>query len=97
LDRRGELALLRAVGFRTSTICRLIMLEHLSLLALGVISGTLASLIAIYPSLRTSGAEVPYVLLSLTMLAVLLNGCLWTWGATTISVREPMMDALQSE
>src|SRR5207248_1707901 len=57
LERRGELALLQAVGFRRRTLQWLVLSEHGGLLALGLAIGILAALIAILPVLLGPGAE----------------------------------------
>ena len=97
LERRGELALLRAVGFGTGTLHRLVFSEHLLLLALGLLAGVLSALIAVLPALRAPGADVPILSLALTLLAVLLSGFVWTWGATTLALRGPLLKALRNE
>ena len=97
LERRGELALLRAVGFGIGTLHRLVFSEHLLLLALGLLAGVLSALIAVLPALRAPGADVPILSLALTLLAVLLSGFVWTWGATTLALRGPLLKALRNE
>src|SRR6185436_20154157 len=53
LERRSELALLMAVGFRKSTLRWLILSEHAALLAMGLFIGVLAAMIAVLPALIT--------------------------------------------
>lgn len=57
LERRGELAVLQAVGFRRRTLQWLVLSEHAVLLWLGLGLGILAALIAILPALRTPGSD----------------------------------------
>jgi hypothetical protein len=71
LERRGELALLRAVGLRAPALRRLVFGEHALLLALGLFVGVVSALIAVLPALRSPGANVPYLSLAVTLLAVL--------------------------
>ena len=97
LERRGELALMRAVGFRRKTLQWLVFSEHSLLLALGLAIGVAAALIAVLPALLTPGANVPYATLAITLTAVLASGFLWTWGATLLALRGPLLDALRSE
>jgi hypothetical protein len=40
---------------------------------------------------------VPYLSLVLTLGAVFLSGFLWTWGATALALRGPLLSALRSE
>jgi len=97
LERRGELALLRAVGFRTRALHRLVFTEHALLLTLGLVVGVAAALVAVLPALRSPGADIPYLSLTLTLLAVFVSGFLWTWGATVLALRGPLLGALRNE
>jgi putative ABC transport system permease protein len=95
-ERRGELALMQAVGFERPALQRLVLVEHSALLVLGLLVGTVAALVAVLPALVTPGAGVPWGSLSLTLLAVLLNGALWTWLATRRALRGRLVDSLRA-
>jgi hypothetical protein len=97
LERRGELGLLRAVGFRTGALQWMVFSEHSLLLGLGLLVGVVSALLAVLPALSSPGAEVPYGTLAGTLLAVLISGVLWTWGATVLALRGPLMSALRNE
>jgi ABC-type antimicrobial peptide transport system permease subunit len=97
LERRGELALLRAVGFRSRLLQWLVFSEHSLLLALGLAAGVLAALLAVLPALLSPGADVPYASLAVTLLAVLASGLIWTWGATALALRGSLIQALRNE
>lgn len=97
LERRGELALLRAVGLRARALRRLVFGEHALLLALGLFVGVASALIAVLPALRSPGANVPYLSLAVTLLAVLVSGLAWTWAATALALRARLLAALRNE
>lgn len=97
LERRSELAVLRAIGFRQEGLRRLLFTEHVLLLALGLLSGVIAAVLAVLPALRAPGAEVPVASLALTLLVVLASGLLWTLGATAMALRGPLLDALRND
>lgn len=97
LERRGELGLMMALGFRRRELQRLILGEHGVLLVLGLFIGLFAAVIAILPALIGSGAEPPWRTLPLTLVAVLLNGVLWTWIATRLALRGELLAALRNE
>ncbi|PWU12889.1 MAG: hypothetical protein C5B50_20510 [Verrucomicrobia bacterium] len=97
LERRGELALLLALGFRRRQLRRLVLAEHGFLLGLGLAIGLCAALVAVLPSLLTPGSHLPIRSLSLTLGAVLLNGVLWTWLATRYALRGELLAALRNE
>jgi hypothetical protein len=97
LERRGELGLLTAVGFRRRLLQRLVLSEHGALLGIGLGLGTLAAAVAVLPSILSPGTRLPYVSLALTLIAVLLNGLLWTWLATSYALRGNLLSALRNE
>ena len=96
LERRAELALLRAVGFRAGVLRWLVFREHGFLLLLGLTVGVVGGLIATLPVL-SSPAEMPFGSLTLTLGAVLINGFIWTWVATLISLYGPLTSSLRDE
>jgi ABC-type antimicrobial peptide transport system permease subunit len=97
LERRGELALLLAVGFRRGTLRRLVLSEHAVLLWLGLGLGVLAALVAVLPALLSPGAEIPYGSLAVTLALVMFSGMVWTWLATRVALRGRLLDALRGE
>ncbi len=97
MERRSELALLRAVGFRKRSLHWMILSEHWLLLFLGLGCGIIAGLVAVLPALRSPGVEVPYISLTLTLFAILFSGALWTWLATRLALRSPLLVALRNE
>jgi ABC-type antimicrobial peptide transport system permease subunit len=97
LERRGELALFLAVGFRRRGLQRLVLTEHGVLLCLGLGLGILAGSIAVLPSMLSAAAGLPYGSLGLTLGAILLNGAVWTWLATRFALRGNLLEALRNE
>ena len=97
LERRAELAVLLAVGYRRRTVQKLLLTEHGALLALGLAIGVITAAVAVLPSVMSPGAELPYRSLGLTLAAVLVNGMLWTWAATKAALRGNLLTALRNE
>jgi len=97
LERRGELALLRAVGFPKRSVQWLVLAEHWGLVALGLACGVVAAVVAVLPALRSPGAGVPYVSLGITLAAVAGSSLLWTWLAAIAALRGPVLPALRNE
>jgi ABC-type antimicrobial peptide transport system permease subunit len=97
LERRGELALLRAVGFSRRSLEWLVLSEHWMLLLGGLACGAASGLAAVIPNLRSSGADFPLVSLSWTLFGILASGVLWTWLAARLALRGPLLDALRNE
>jgi ABC-type antimicrobial peptide transport system permease subunit len=97
LERRGELAVLLAVGFRKPQLQRLLLLENGALLATGLMLGVAAAGVAVLPALLSPNSKLPYASLAVTLGAVLVNGALWTWAATRLAVRGDLLRALRNE
>jgi ABC-type antimicrobial peptide transport system permease subunit len=92
LERRRELALMAAAGFRRSSLVRLVALEHAGLLIVGVVAGTACALLAATPILRSGRADVQWTALVVTLGAVALVGlcaCIMTarWSIGTHPMR----------
>ena len=96
LERRGEFALLLAVGWEPARLRRLVLIEHGALLAAGLALGIAAGAVAVLPAWLGSGTPVPYRSLGLTLAAVLANGWIWTWLATQLALRGRLLDALRN-
>ena len=97
LERRNELAMLRAVGFNKAALKRMVFYEHSGLMLAGLASGAVAALMAVAPALKAPGATVPYLSLSLTVGAIALSGVVWIWIAAALALSGKMLDALRSE
>jgi len=97
LERRGEIGLLLAVGFRRGRLQKLILVEHSALLGLGLGIGIAAAAVAVLPALLSPGGHLPYASLATTLSAVLLNGALWTWVAIRWAIRGDLLKSLRNE
>ena len=100
LERRGELALLRATGFRRRRLARMVMLENALLLISGLATGTIAAALAVLPHKFTGEASIPTELLrdlSLMLLAVLVVGLVSSIVSVRASLRVPVLAALRGE
>lgn len=97
LERRSELALMRAVGFRKGTLRRLLVAEHSILFLAGLLCGMVASLVAILPKLLSPSQAIPWTTLSILAVTLLLSGCFWTWLATRLSLSGTLVQALRKE
>ena len=74
LERRRELALLRAVGFRPAQLAAMVLAENVALLALGLATGTGAAAVAIAPALAVRGGSVPVLSAAALLGAVFAAG-----------------------
>ncbi|HAB10210.1 MAG TPA: hypothetical protein DCE47_00810 [Planctomycetaceae bacterium] len=99
LERRSELALLRAVGFRRSGLRWLVLSENAFLLGWGLFSGTVSALLAMSPHLATAGADVSELARGLAQLlsGVVVVGMLAAGLAVAEAARTPLVTSLRSE
>ena len=97
LERRGELGLLLALGFRRRALQILVLSEHGALLGLGLGIGIIAAAVAVLPALLSPATRLPYASLALTLSAVLINGAVWTELATRRALRGDLLEALRNE
>ncbi len=97
MERRRELALLRAVGYNAKHFALMILGENALMLLCGLATGTISALLAIAPVFFSRGGRLPFVSLGLLLLAVLLSGLLASLAAITAALRSPLLPALRAE
>lgn len=97
LERRGELALLRASGFRRRTLAWLVLLENSALLIGGLAVGSLAALVALLPHLVSGSVAIPWGSLGGTLLAVLVVGLVAGLAAVRTVLAAPLLSSLRGE
>jgi hypothetical protein len=96
-ERRGELALLRALGFRRATLGFLVLAENAFLLLVGLLAGTASALAAVSPYLWSGAGAVPWMHLLALLAAVVLVGLIAGTVATLSTLRAPLILALRRE
>jgi ABC-type lipoprotein release transport system permease subunit len=98
LERRGELALLRAVGFRRATLGILVRLENACLLVGGLAVGALAAIVALVPHLvGATEASIPWRTSAIMLSAIFVVGMLVGSVAVRAALRTPILSALREE
>lgn len=97
VERRSELALLRAVGFRGGSVAWLVLAENAFLLLSGLGSGATSALLAMLPHLLSTGADVPWISLTILLVAVFATGLTAATLSVTEAVRTPLLSALRTE
>lgn len=97
LEREGELAMLRAVGFNRRALLKMVCWEHASLLGAGLLAGLICALIAVAPALRVASTRLPFGLLSILVLMIGASGILWVVTATGFALRGTILRPLRNE
>jgi ABC-type antimicrobial peptide transport system permease subunit len=96
-ERRGELALLRALGFRRSALGWLVLAENGFLLFLGLSVGTVTAQVAVAPHLLSGAGALPWLQLLGLLVAVVLVGLAAGACAVAATLRAPLLPALRRE
>lgn len=96
LERRGELATLRAFGFRRALLSRMLFLESTFLLAVGMLIGIAAGLVAPLAE-RGSLPAFPWASLTITLLSIFIFGIIANAIAVAVALRSPLLATLKKE
>jgi putative ABC transport system permease protein len=96
LERRRELALLAASGYRMRDLSVMVVAENLGLVAFGLGIGVVAALVSIAPVLIARGGRPP-ALSMVWLLAVAAAGVVAALVATRAVRRLPLLASLRSE
>ena len=96
IERRGELATLRAFGFRRQLLSRMLFLESCFLLTVGMFIGIVAGLLAILGS-QGHLPSFPWLSLTITLLLIFGFGIIANAVAVAVALRSPLLKMLKSE
>jgi ABC-type lipoprotein release transport system permease subunit len=96
-ERRGELALLRALGYQRSVLAYLVLAENSFLLLAGLAVGSVSALLSILPQLVSGQGSVPWLHLILLFAGVLVVALGAGALATAAALRAPIVPALRRE
>jgi putative ABC transport system permease protein len=97
LERRRELALLRAVGYDARRVSVMVMAEALLLLGVGLLAGASSAALAIAPAWIERSGTLPGSGLWLLLAAVAVAGILSSLIATRAALGGNVLEALRAE
>ncbi len=97
IERRGELAVLRAFGFRRAVLSRMLLAENGFLMFVGLAIGSVSALIAVAPHVMSYGALIPWGSLALTLVIIYGAGLIASTIAVFFALRAPLLPALKQE
>ena len=97
LERRRELALLQAVGYRSRDLAWMVVAENALLVAAGAGTGTLCALLAIAPAFLSRGGQLSVVSLGVLLAGVVTTGMAASLAAVAAVVRAPLLSVLRAE
>ncbi len=97
MERRRELALLRAVGYRPEHLRAMVIAENGFLLIAGTVIGAVCALLAIAPAFFERGGHLPNPSLALLVLAAPAAGMAASLAAVRAVSRAPLLETLRAE
>jgi len=97
LERRGELAVLRAVGFTRWRLGNSVLLEHAALLSAGIGCGLFAALLAVIPYALLGRAQLPIGEPLIWIAVIMLVGMLAGLVVLSRVLRMPLIASLRSQ
>ncbi|MEL6108613.1 MAG: FtsX-like permease family protein, partial [Planctomycetota bacterium] len=96
LERRSELAVMRAVGFTPGRLAALVLGETASLLLIGIGCGVVCAVIAVLPYAISTGTTPPIAEPLYLVAGIVLFGLLAGLVAATRVIRMPLLDSLRA-
>lgn len=95
LERRSELALLRAAGFADSRLYSLVMRETMVLLLGGLATGVISALITVVPHMLFGNASIPFASLGGMLSVILIVGIVSSSLAVRSALKGNIVPALR--
>jgi len=98
-ERRGELGLMRAIGFSRSNLLKMVLSENAFLLIAGVVIGLVSAAVAVWPLLSGAGSGSAIGWMLVFGAGILATGLISTSIGARLCLRdrESLTDALRSE
>ena len=97
LERRRELAVMRAIGFTRQRLAAVVLTETASLLLLGIGAGAICAMLAVLPHAILNDLVPPVVEPLLIVAGIILFGMLAGLVAVRRVARMPLLESLRSE
>ena len=97
IERRSELSIMTALGFRRSSITQMLISEHLFLVGVGILSGLFASAIAVFPNISGKGAQFPIDFLFGIVLLICIGSITFCIIAARISLKGNLIEGIRTE
>jgi putative ABC transport system permease protein len=96
-ERRGELALLQAVGFPKASVRKMLVAEHSVLLGAGLGIGMVSALAAVLPALLTPGSSIPFRSMVALPAFLVASGGFWIYTASILAMKGELLPSLRDE
>ncbi len=96
-ERKKEIALMEAVGFKKSFVFSIIFKENLFLLCAGILTGLVSAFIGILPSVLSPAFTIPGNFLFVLVAIVFFSGLIWIYIPVRIIIRKSLVENLRAE
>jgi len=97
MERKSEMGLLQAIGYKQISIYRIIFTENFILLITGIIIGFITAVISTLPSLFSLHTDVSITNLVLILFFLIINGIIWIGLFTRINISKDLVMDLKVE
>jgi ABC-type antimicrobial peptide transport system permease subunit len=97
LERRRELALLRAVGYRPGHLKSMILGENALIVLMGLVTGIVCAVPAVAPAKLLHGGGLPVITLAVLPVLVFATGLGVSLVAAAVALRMPLVADLKAE
>jgi len=98
LERRSEIALLKAVGFGKKLIFKMFVNEYTGLLFAGILIGVITATIAILPSLISPNTGISFSTIGIILVLLIVNGLFWITVLTRLFLNvDQINESLRNE
>ena len=98
MERRREIALLKAVGYGRAVIRRMVVREYLFLLLAGIFTGFVAAIVATLPSILSAHTGTSFTSIALWLVVLVVNGWIWIQVVARSALKDRIIvDALRND
>jgi ABC-type antimicrobial peptide transport system permease subunit len=98
MERKQEIALLKAVGYSKKTTRRMVIREYMLLLMAGIVTGFLAAIVATFPSIISTHTGTSFTSIAIWLGVLIANGWIWIQVIARSSMKEgTLYEALRNE
>jgi ABC-type antimicrobial peptide transport system permease subunit len=98
MERKQEIALLKAVGYGKGAIRRMVTREYLLLLMAGIVTGFVAAVVATLPSLVSAHTGTSFTSIAIWLGVLIVNGWIWIQIIARSALKEKgIYQALRNE
>lgn len=97
LERKSEIALLRAIGFSKIKIIKLVLIENVFLITIGNLAGIVAAIISILPSLLSASFSFSGNFVFYLNALIIINSFFWILLPLKIALKTSVVDGLRKE